>query len=141
MISGWRASNFRHGYNDHPHDPPGPTDRAGRCVFRARMVAKLRSGFGLTFDDILLVPRRSAVHPKDVDVTSRFTRGVSLNVPLVSAAMDTVTEAERRRMRSTCPADIRNCIRAGSPRMRVFSEACARRRHEGRSSTASAVAT
>ena len=45
----------------------------------------------LTFDDVLLVPRRSAVHPKDTDVTTRFTRGVALNVPLVSAAMDTVT--------------------------------------------------
>jgi IMP dehydrogenase len=47
----------------------------------------------LTFDDVLLVPRRSAVHPKDTDITTRFTRGVSLNVPLVSAAMDTVTGA------------------------------------------------
>ncbi|MEX0690871.1 MAG: IMP dehydrogenase [Gemmatimonadales bacterium] len=56
-------------------------------------MATLR-GFGLTFDDVLLVPRHSAVHPKDVNVTSRFTRGISLNVPLISAAMDTVTEAQ-----------------------------------------------
>ena len=49
---------------------------------------------GLTFDDVLLVPRHSTVHPRDVCVTSRFTRSISLNIPLVSAAMDTVTESE-----------------------------------------------
>src|SRR5882672_8325293 len=48
----------------------------------------------LTFDDVLLLPRHSTVHPRDVDVRSRFSRGISLNIPLVSAAMDTVTEAE-----------------------------------------------
>ena len=48
---------------------------------------------GLTFDDVLLAPRFSAVHPKDTDVSTRFARGVSLNIPLVSAAMDTVTGA------------------------------------------------
>src|SRR5499426_26786 len=48
----------------------------------------------LTFDDVLLVPRHSAVHPRSVDIQSRFTRDISLNIPLVSAAMDTVTEAE-----------------------------------------------
>lgn len=46
----------------------------------------------LTFDDLLLVPRRARVHPADVDVSTRFTRGIRLTVPLVSAAMDTVTE-------------------------------------------------
>ena len=46
----------------------------------------------LTFDDVLLVPQRSAVLPKDVDVSGRFTRRVALRVPIVSAAMDTVTE-------------------------------------------------
>ena len=56
-------------------------------------MSRLRPGFGLTFDDILLVPRRSAVHPRDVNVGSWFTRGIALNVPLISAAMDTVTEA------------------------------------------------
>ena len=49
---------------------------------------------GLTFDDILLVPAYSAVLPRDVDVRSRLTRKVSLNIPIVSAAMDTVTEGE-----------------------------------------------
>src|SRR5947207_9430609 len=53
-----------------------------------------RPGTALTFDDVLLVPRHSSVHPRDVDVRSQFTRGISLNIPLVAAAMDTVTEAE-----------------------------------------------
>src|SRR3989442_13934978 len=48
----------------------------------------------LTFDDVLLVPRHSTVHPRNVDVRSRFTRGIPLNIPLVAAAMDTGTEAE-----------------------------------------------
>jgi IMP dehydrogenase len=47
----------------------------------------------LTFDDVLLVPAHSAVVPKDVDLSTRLTRGISLAIPLVSAAMDTVTEA------------------------------------------------
>jgi IMP dehydrogenase len=46
----------------------------------------------LTFDDILLVPRHSAVLPSQVDVSSRLTRRIRLNVPILSAAMDTVTE-------------------------------------------------
>ncbi len=49
---------------------------------------------GLTFDDVLLVPRRSTVHPRDLSVASRFTRAIPINIPLVSAAMDTVTESE-----------------------------------------------
>src|ERR1700682_5634735 len=47
----------------------------------------------LTFDDVLLVPRHSTVVPSQVDVTTRFTRNILLNVPLASAAMDTVTES------------------------------------------------
>ena len=47
----------------------------------------------LTFDDILLVPQHSTVVPTQVDVSTRFTRNIRLNVPLVSAAMDTVTES------------------------------------------------
>jgi len=47
----------------------------------------------LTFDDVSLVPAHSAVLPKDVDLATRFTRGLSLNLPILSAAMDTVTEA------------------------------------------------
>ncbi len=51
-------------------------------------------GEGLTFDDILLVPAYSAVLPRDVDVRSPLTTKISLNIPIVSAAMDTVTEGE-----------------------------------------------
>src|SRR5512146_2475237 len=47
----------------------------------------------LTFDDVLLVPQHSTVLPFQVDVSTRFTRNIRLNVPLVSAAMDTVTES------------------------------------------------
>lgn len=49
-------------------------------------------GQALTYDDVLLVPAHSEVLPRDVDVSSRFTRNVSLNMPVVSSAMDTVTE-------------------------------------------------
>ncbi|MDR3386017.1 MAG: IMP dehydrogenase [Rudaea sp.] len=47
----------------------------------------------LTFDDVSLVPARSDILPRDVDLSTRLTRGVRLNVPILSAAMDTVTEA------------------------------------------------
>ena len=47
----------------------------------------------LTFDDVLLVPAHSAVLPRDVDLKTRLTREITLSIPLVSAAMDTVTEA------------------------------------------------
>jgi IMP dehydrogenase len=47
----------------------------------------------LTFDDVLLLPRHSRVLPGQVDVSTRFTRNIALNVPLASAAMDTVTES------------------------------------------------
>jgi IMP dehydrogenase len=49
---------------------------------------------GLTFDDVLLIPAYSEVLPREVDLTTRFTRNITLNTPVVSAAMDTVTEAE-----------------------------------------------
>ena len=47
----------------------------------------------LTFDDVTLLPGLSEVHPNDVDLATRLTRGIRLNVPILSAAMDTVTEA------------------------------------------------
>ena len=46
----------------------------------------------LTFDDVLLVPQLSSILPKDVDVTTRLTQKIKLNIPIISAAMDTVTE-------------------------------------------------
>lgn len=48
---------------------------------------------GLTFDDVLLVPSRSSVLPAQVDTKSKFTRATNINIPLVSSAMDTVTES------------------------------------------------
>ncbi|MGI8565716.1 MAG: IMP dehydrogenase, partial [Pyrinomonadaceae bacterium] len=48
---------------------------------------------GLTFDDVLLIPARSDVLPAETDTSTQFTRGISLRIPLCSAAMDTVTEA------------------------------------------------
>ena len=51
-------------------------------------------GEGLTYDDILMVPAYSEVLPRDVDVSSYFTKNIKLNIPVVSAAMDTVTESK-----------------------------------------------
>jgi len=47
---------------------------------------------GLTFDDVLLVPAESSILPRDTDVATRLTERIGLNIPLLSAAMDTVTE-------------------------------------------------
>jgi IMP dehydrogenase len=49
---------------------------------------------GLTYDDVLLVPRYSEILPKDVKLKTKFTRNITLNTPIISAAMDTVTESE-----------------------------------------------
>ena len=51
------------------------------------------SAEGLTYDDVLLIPSYSEVLPRDVCIKTRFTRNIELNVPIVSAAMDTVTES------------------------------------------------
>src|SRR5438046_10060366 len=48
----------------------------------------------ITFDDILLVPAKSQVLPRDVNVSTRLTKNITLNIPILSAAMDTVTESE-----------------------------------------------
>lgn len=51
-------------------------------------------GEGLTFDDVLLLPSLSSIMPKDIDVSTYLTNAIKLNIPLLSAAMDTVTEAK-----------------------------------------------
>ncbi|MBT8234560.1 MAG: IMP dehydrogenase, partial [Bacteroidia bacterium] len=50
-------------------------------------------GEGLTYDDVLLVPSFSEILPREVDITTQFTRNIRINVPIISAAMDTVTES------------------------------------------------
>ena len=49
---------------------------------------------GLTFDDVLLLPAASEIHPNDADTRTRLTKDIALNIPVLSAAMDTVTAAE-----------------------------------------------
>ena len=62
--------------------PPPSFSAAGKITFD-----------GITFDDVLLLPRRSGVMPAEADTTTRLTRSISLNIPLISAPMDTVTES------------------------------------------------
>ena len=49
---------------------------------------------GLTYDDVLLVPAYSQTLPREVNISTKFTRNISLNIPIISAAMDTVTESQ-----------------------------------------------
>jgi len=72
--------------------PPGMA--GGRLASGDGVSARVRTAPGLTFDDVLLVPRHSAIHPRDVSTATRLTRRIPLNIPLISAAMDTVTEAD-----------------------------------------------
>lgn len=48
---------------------------------------------GLTYDDVLLIPSYSNIIPKDTDLRTKFSRNIQLNIPIVTAGMDTVTEA------------------------------------------------
>ncbi len=68
-----------------------PTGSSGRAPRKQDLTPFF--GEGLTFDDVLLMPGYSQVLPRDVNIKSRLTRDITLNVPLLSAAMDTVTEA------------------------------------------------
>ena len=62
--------------------------------FKAKKASAMRIlEEALTFDDVLLVPAYSEILPRDVDLTTQLTRSIRLNVPMLSAAMDTVTEA------------------------------------------------
>lgn len=70
---------------------PRPTVSSGRATKKSK--SPKITGEGLTFDDVLLVPAYSQVLPRDVSIKTRLTKNISLNIPLLSAAMDTVTEA------------------------------------------------
>jgi len=65
----------------------------GRHTGGRRVPAEKFTGEGLTFDDVLLIPAKSRVLPRDVDVSTRISRRIKLNLPLISAGMDTVTES------------------------------------------------
>jgi IMP dehydrogenase len=72
-------------------------NRSGRSESGAESIRRLELtervyGEGLTFDDVLLVPMSSEVLPSDVNIQTRFSRGIALNIPIVSSAMDTVTD-------------------------------------------------
>lgn len=62
------------------------------CNMKAHTIAKI-VGEGLTYDDVLLIPNYSEVLPREVSIQSKFSRNITLNVPIISAAMDTVTES------------------------------------------------
>src|SRR4051812_38000136 len=81
-----------------PQSRPAPSKRDGgpsRLEASSQNgIVRVREDTALTFDDVLLVPAHSLTHPRDTNVASKFSRGIELRVPLVAAAMDTVTEAD-----------------------------------------------
>jgi IMP dehydrogenase len=71
-----------------------PGEKFATAVERSESAPeRVSSGYALTFDDVLLLPGYSEVHPRDVDTTTLLTREITLNTPVVSAAMDTVTQS------------------------------------------------
>jgi IMP dehydrogenase len=90
------ATTSRSKSHDSKHSRPAPAaSGSGPSRFEEPAAdPRVHAEAALTFDDVLLAPAHSLVHPKDVTTVTRFTRGIRLNIPLVSAAMDTVTESE-----------------------------------------------
>ncbi|MCB0909810.1 MAG: IMP dehydrogenase, partial [Nocardioidaceae bacterium] len=72
-------------------DPYAPTDQLTGDLTEG--VPPKFAALGLTYDDVLLLPGQSDLAPTDIDTTTRLTREIAIRVPLVSAAMDTVTES------------------------------------------------
>src|SRR5690606_10921212 len=73
--------------------PPPPSPEPGRSSILRRQMLGDKLIEALTFDDVLLVPAASSVLPAEVDVSTRLTTGIDLRIPLLSSAMDTVTES------------------------------------------------
>jgi len=67
---------------------------ARKSAAKSKIIEKIRATEALTFDDVLLLPGASEIQPMEADTSTRITQEIKLNIPLVSAAMDTVTEAE-----------------------------------------------
>jgi IMP dehydrogenase len=67
---------------------------AKKSAAKSKIIEKIRAAEALTFDDVLLLPGASEIQPMEADTSTRITQNIKLNIPLVSAAMDTVTEAE-----------------------------------------------
>jgi IMP dehydrogenase len=86
------ATRTRHPSRPASSEPSG--SGLSRLKDQSSAQSRVRDDVALTFDDVLLVPQHSLTHPKDVSIVSRFSRGIELRIPLVSAAMDTVTESD-----------------------------------------------
>ena len=80
----------------HPQRSGPPARKVGRCPTGRPLITSNfpTSAIALTFDDVLIRPAASNVLPNEADVSSRVTRSISLNIPVMSSAMDTVTEAK-----------------------------------------------
>src|SRR5437868_12284660 len=72
---------------------PAIVETYGPGRYKAKMEALDNLREALTFDDVLLVPGESSILPANADVSTRLTRRITLRIPLISAAMDTVTES------------------------------------------------
>ena len=77
----------------------------------------------LTFDDVMLLPRHSEVIPRDVRTEARLTRNITLNIPILSAAMDTVTESSMAMAIASDRAAV-VAVSQTSPRFRVWVDTC-----------------
>src|SRR5512143_3897468 len=74
--------------------PAGPTALLGKTELAMAGKNNASPREGLTFDDVLIKPGQSEVLPADVDIRSRITRSIAVNIPIIASAMDTVTEAQ-----------------------------------------------
>ncbi len=76
-----------------PRSAPLPPTQTGPAQRAAGVQSPKILLDGITFDDVLLIPRRSGVMPSEADTSTRLTNAITLNIPLLSAPMDTVTES------------------------------------------------